>query len=290
MLVHWSSNIGVHFCHLLCDHLQFTLVHGLIIPGSYAILFFTASDFTSISSHIHNWALFLLWLCSSFFLELFLHSSPLAHRHLLTREFIFQWHIFLPFHTVHGVLMTRILKWFPIPFSNGPRFVSTPHHDLSWVVLQGITHSHTELDKAVVHVISLMSFLWLWFSFCPPNDKDKRLMEVCCWERLTVGKLGLVLMGRVLFNKSVIQFSLDGQACSVQFSPSVMSNSLQPHESQHARPCCPSPTPRVHSNSRQLSRWCHPAISSSVIPFSSCPQSLQVNSSHEVAKVLEFPL
>ena len=68
--------------------------------------------------------------------------------------------------------------------------------------------------------------------------------------------------------KKSVQFS------SVQFSRSVVSNSLQPHESQHARPPCPSPTPRVHSDSRPLNRWCHPAISSSVVPFSSCPQSL----------------
>ena len=55
---------------------------------------------------------------------------------------------------------------------------------------------------------------------------------------------------------------------------SVMSNSLRPHKSQHARPPCPSPTPRVHSNSRPSSQWCHQAISFSVVPFSSCPQSL----------------
>ena len=66
---------------------------------------------------------------------------------------------------------------------------------------------------------------------------------------------------------------------SVQFSHSVMSNSLRPHESQHARPPCPSPTPRVHSNSCPLSRWCHPAISSSVVPFSYCPQSLPASGS-----------
>ena len=59
----------------------------------------------------------------------------------------------------------------------------------------------------------------------------------------------------------------------VQFSCSVMSNSLGPHESQHARPPCPSPTPEVHTNSCLSSWWCHPAISSSIIPFS-CPQSL----------------
>ena len=57
----------------------------------------------------------------------------------------------------------------------------------------------------------------------------------------------------------------------VQFSHSVMSDSLQHHELQHARPPCPSPTPRVHTNSCALTQWCHPAISSSVVPFSSCP-------------------
>ena len=61
---------------------------------------------------------------------------------------------------------------------------------------------------------------------------------------------------------------------SVQFSHSVMSNSLQLHESQNARPPRPSPAPGVHSNSCLSSQWCHPAISSSVIPFSSCPPSL----------------
>ena len=66
---------------------------------------------------------------------------------------------------------------------------------------------------------------------------------------------------------------------SVQFSCSVMSDSLWPHESQHARPPCPSPTPGVHSNWCPLSRWCHPAISSSVVPFSSCPQSLPASES-----------
>ena len=69
------------------------------------------------------------------------------------------------------------------------------------------------------------------------------------------------------------------ETISVQFSRSVMSNSLQPHELQHARPLCPSPTPRVHPNSCPSSRWCHPAISSSVIPFSSCPQSLPASES-----------
>ena len=71
---------------------------------------------------------------------------------------------------------------------------------------------------------------------------------------------------------------------SVQFSQSVVSDSLRPHESQHARPPCPSPTPRVNSNSCPSSQWCHPAISSSVIPFSSCPQSLPASGSFPMSQ------
>ena len=69
-----------------------------------------------------------------------------------------------------------------------------------------------------------------------------------------------------------------------QFSRSVVSNSLRPRESQHTRPPCPSPTPRVHSNSRPLSQWSHPAISPSVIPFSSCPQSLPASESFPMSQ------
>ena len=72
---------------------------------------------------------------------------------------------------------------------------------------------------------------------------------------------------------------------SAQFSHSVMSDSLQPHESQHARLPCPSPTPGVHPNSCPLSRWCHPAISSSVIPFSYCPQSLPASGSFPMSQL-----
>ena len=73
--------------------------------------------------------------------------------------------------------------------------------------------------------------------------------------------------------------------CSVQFSRSVVSDSLRPHESQHARPRCPSPTPGVHSDSRPSSQWCHPAISSSVIPFSSCPQPLPASESFPMSQL-----
>ena len=88
----------------------------------------------------------------------------------------------------------------------------------------------------------------------------------------------LNILGKVLF------------ACNagVQFSCSVVSDSLQPHELQHARPPCPSPTPRVHSNSLPSSQWCHPAISSSVIPFSSCPQSLPASESFPMSQLFAW--
>jgi len=74
----------------------------------------------------------------------------------------------------------------------------------------------------------------------------------------------------------------------VQFSCSVVSSSLWPHESQHARPPCPSPTPGVHSNSQPSSQWCHPAISSSVVPFSTCPQSLLASESFPMSQLFAW--
>jgi len=75
---------------------------------------------------------------------------------------------------------------------------------------------------------------------------------------------------------------------SVQFSCSVMSDSLRPHELQHTRPPCPSSTPGVHSNSCPSSWWCHPAIWSSVVPFSSCPQSLPASESFPMSQLFEW--
>ena len=148
---------------LLFDHFQFTLIHGPNILDSYAVLLFTTSDFTFITSQIHNWVFFFLSLC------LFILSggiSPLISSSLLRTyqpgEFIFQCPVFLRFHTFRGVLKAGILKWLPFP--------SPEDHILSdlstitcpsWVALHSMAHSFTESDEAVVHVISLIIFLWL---------------------------------------------------------------------------------------------------------------------------------
>ena len=85
-------------------------------------------------------------------------------------------------------------------------------------------------------------------------------------------------------NQIIMLYTLNLHS-SVQFSRSVMSDSLWPHESQHTRPPCPSPIPGVYPNSCPSSRWCYPAISSSVIPFSSCPQSLPASESFPMSQL-----
>ena len=89
------------------------------------------------------------------------------------------------------------------------------------------------------------------------------------------------------YRKSNISIQWNIQFSSVQFSRSVMSDSLRPHE-LHARPPCPPPTPGVHSNSCPLSQWCHPSISSSVVPFSSCPQSLPASESFQINQLFTW--
>ena len=121
--------------------------------------FFSTQLSLQSSFHIHNWVLFLLWLC--LFILSAVISPPISSSILGTYQpgaFIFQCPIFLPFYTIHGILKARILKWFAIPFSSGPCFVRTLCHDPSfWVALHGMDHSFIELDKAVV------CFKWLYF-------------------------------------------------------------------------------------------------------------------------------
>ena len=140
----WSTEEGNDKpLHILAFRIPWTLLKGTNmtlkdeLPRFLCNIAPYSTDFISITSHIHNWV-FLLWL------HLFILSgviSPLISNSILgtywPREVIFQCSIFLPFLTVHGVLKARILKWFAIPFSSGPHFVRTLHHDPS--VLGGHT-------------------------------------------------------------------------------------------------------------------------------------------------------
>ena len=108
-----------------------------------------------------------------------------------------------------------------------------------------------------------------WTAFRTLSGKNAKMIHyLWCGEVQFLAILFLGKYPKVNLGKIQKMFS------SVQFSRSVVSNSLRPHESQHARPPCLSPSTRVHSDSRPSSQWWHPAISSSVVPFSSCPQSL----------------
>ena len=114
----------------------------------------------------------------------------------------------------------------------------------------------------------------LYSFFTPgPSYSVLPLPRTCFFCTLLASWFFLILQIFVTFPKSFL-IPISYHVCGYQFRRSVVSDSLQPHESQHARPPCPPPTPGVYQNSCPSSQWCHPAISSSVIPFSSCPQSL----------------
>ena len=150
-----------------------------------------------------------------------------------------------PGSSVHGILQARILEWVAIFFSGG-------------------------LPDPGIKPVSLKTpnyFASGFFTTEPP------------------GKPHLCLFCHLAYRVIITIFLNSIYMRSVQFSRSVVSNSLRPHESQHARPPCPSPTPGVHSDSRPSSQRRHPAISSSVVPFSSCPQSLPTSESFPMSQL-----
>ena len=159
---------------------------------------------------------FCLDCISSSFRELFIRCSAVVYwaptdvRSLSSNVLSF-----CCLHIVHGIPKARILKWFAIPLSSGPRFVRTLHHDpWSWVALQGMAHNFIDLDKSVVHVIRLVSFLCHGFqSVCTLMEKDKRLMKASWWERLSEGKTESCSDGWGHVQQTLIQFSVDGWSC-----------------------------------------------------------------------------
>ena len=112
--------------------------------------------------------------------------------------------------------------------------------------------------------------------------KEASLLNFYSWRKIL--KVWTIIYSSLVISCLIDDFKQD----SVQFSCSVMFDSLQPHGSHHARPPCPSPTPGIYSNSCPLSLWCHPAISSSVVPFSSCPQSLPASGSFPMSQLLKW--
>ena len=129
-------------------------------------------------------------------------------------------------------------------------------------------------------------------------DKEMEKSKNMNLKKLTTKNFAFILLFlklRILFlvlNFNIISVFRDvcvyNGAASVQFSHSVVSDSFRPHESQHVRPRCPSPTPGVHPDSCPSSQWCHPAISYSVVPFSSCPESLPASASFLMSQLFAW--
>ena len=208
-------------------------------------------------------------------------------------------------------MLLCLFQWRTLPifltFSWGHR----DHHFISlWFRKNKGLFAPVMIYPTLVVGSELFCLLWSFclFSFSLPcalwglNDKvDKKglwnqiwawilaLPFMCLGSRVLKCTTSLSTLALIMYLEICIpQYHCEGQVSSVQFSHSVVSNSLWPHESQHARPPCPSPTPGVCSNSFPLSQWCHPAISSSVVRFSSCPQSLPASGSFPMSQLFTW--
>ena len=154
--------------------------------------------------------------------------------------------------------------WFTVQYSSVAQSCPTLYDPMNRST-PGLPVCHQLLEST-----QTQNFLYVHISY--PYMTTGKTIALTRWT--FVGKVKSLLFN--MLSRLVITFL---PRSSVQFSCSVVSDSLLPHESQDARPPCPSPTPRVHSDSHPSSWWCHPAISSSVIPFSSCHQSLPASES-----------
>ena len=172
-----------------------------------------------------------------------------------------------------------------------------------WIISQSLSKL-TDLCPGFWRSTMCQTTVWLWAAHqvsLPDNPSWDLLRNSCGPMDLvlsvhqhapeSLATLVPSLLGeewRKAWCKYHTRLSLKNGFSSVQFSHSVVSDSLRPRESQHARPPCPSPTPRVYSNSCPFSRWCHPAISSSVVPFSSCPQSFPASESFPMSQLFTW--
>ena len=152
-----------------------------------------------------------------------------------------------PGSSVHGILQARILEWVAIPFSR----VIRSHHQLKGIDVFWIVKDQ-----------HLQNFSVFMFWVCSDSTLTYQ------WNYQGHSQKWSIIPFQGLFpHTATVWLQSNFKMPSVQFSRSGVSNSLQPHGLQHARPPCPSPTPGAHPNSCPLSRWCHPTISSSVVPW-----------------------
>ena len=136
-----------------------------------------------------------------------------------------------------------------------------------------------QIDGETVERVS--DFIFLGSQITADGDYSHEIKRCLLLGRKVMTNLDSILKSRDITLPTKVRL-----VSSVQFRH--VSDSLRPHESQHARPPCPLPTPGVHSDSRPSSQWCHPAISSSVVPFSSCPQSLPASESFPMSQLFAW--
>ena len=141
-------------------------------------------------------------------------------------------------------------------------------------------HLHWLLQRLGARLCWNITFLFFLGLF-------SQFIDICIWRTLLWHHFLLFSTSNCFSNQDETMYLLLPFIlfCSVQFSHSVLSDTLWPHEPQHARPPCPSPTPGVHPNSCPLSWWCHLTISSSVVPFSSCLQSFPTSGSFQTSQL-----
>ena len=149
----------------------------------------------------------------------------------------------------------------------------------------------------MILMIASLDLERLWKSFCGYKETLSALLRSLFMQ---VSSLWQLLCNPLSYHRTSVftivkkqsnrsqKLTMFSQFSSVQSSHSVMSDCLRPYESQHARPPCPSPTPGVHSDSHPSRRWCYTAISSSVVPFSSCPQSLPASESFPMSQLFTW--
>ena len=173
-------------------------------------------------------------------------------------------HILIPHLFWNSPFQTHALKYGIVSFYRWMCFINT----------------HIFISTSLSNVICLFSNLMLWNPLALVGHVTHTHTIYNFWNFLHSFKISHIFHS--------LRKRLEIGDTAVQFSSSVMSNSLRPHESQHTRPCCPSSTPGVHPNLCASSQWCHPAISSSVIPFSSCPQSLPASGSFPMSQLFTW--
>ena len=202
-----------------------------------------------------------------------------------------------PGSSVRGISQPKILEWVAISFSRGSSWLRDRTHISCLADRFFTTETPGKPYKCMCIVAAAQRRSGKWPRGDTPRPRSGVVIALSWNGRVEILQVQgqknpskMVGIGEAVrrYPKSKGKKEKPHQDCSVQFSHSVVSDSLRPHGLQHARPPCPSPTPRVYSSSCPSSWWCHPAISSSVVPFSSCPQSLPASGSFPMSQLFAW--